>query len=134
VSRAGGHGPRAVNATNQGLVRDEGAVLVLFLLTDDIDETPASTSPVKSAHDAIVAAKTKCGGDACVVPGGLFAKMCATSAAQNFQLVSSFGKPPVWGDIGFLQSATADDYAKVLADALAPAVKDTCAKIPPPPR
>jgi len=115
-------------ATNAGLVRDEGAVFVLFMLTDDIDETPDTPDPVKAAHDAIVAAKSKCGGEACILAGGLFAKMCATSAAQDFALANSFGKPAIWGDIGFLQSSP-DDYAKVLADSLTPVVKQVCDQI-----
>ena len=87
------------NATaNEGFVRDEGAVLAIFALTDEVGNSPED---VAAYHDMIVAAKQGCGGDACIVTGGVM-RPCLTSAPDNrlYPLLSSFGKDPVIADIG----------------------------------
>lgn len=143
------------NATaNAGFVRDEGAVLVLFMLTDEVGNSPES---VATYHDMVVAAKSECGGDACIVTGGIM-QPCMTSVGDNVEygLLSAFGEAPVVGDIGprldhcyedcadgdiavcsanGMSCAESDEWTAAYADALggtlAQIIADTCAAIPP---
>jgi len=125
----------ANDATNSGFIRDEGAVLLLFVLTDEADH---STEPLATYHDMITARKTKCGGDNCIITGALLSKYCAEKPnVQIWQFLNMFGEPPVWGDISggtlnpLFQPPDPKEYTKVIADALAPVVKQTCDKIQP---
>jgi hypothetical protein len=114
-------------AHNSGFLRDKGSVLVLFVLTDEFDNSPEEA---QAYHDLVVDAKQACGGDLCVVTGGLV-PTCVPNTPDNvlWQFLDSFGEPPIVGDIG-----TEDDtshYPDVLGAALAQIIADTCEKIEP---
>ena len=136
VGAAGYAAHPANDPTNAGFFRDEGAVLLLFVLTDEADH---STESLASYHDMITARKTKCGGDNCIITGALLSKFCAQKPnVQIWEFLNMFGEAPVWGDITggsnnpLFQPPDPKEYTKVIADALAPVVKQTCDKIPPP--
>jgi len=119
-------------ATNAGFFRDEGTVLLLFFLTDEADHSPEGLSLY---HDKLTAVKSKCGGDACIITGGLLSNWCNGPMATTnvWKFLNMFGEPPVWGDItgGKFPGGMVDPqvYVKVIADALAPIVQQTCGEI-----
>jgi hypothetical protein len=140
---------------NAGFLRDEGAVLVLFLLTDEVGNSPED---VAVYHDLVVQAKQGCGGDKCVVSGGIM-QPCLKTATDTriFPFLASFGSEPIVGDIGpelddcfedceqgeidFCDAAgvtctdllqgKGTDYSEVLGATLAQSIAQTCAEIPP---
>ena len=116
-------------ATNADFVRDEGAALVIFVLSDEGDQSLV-VEPMDFLHDTIAAAKAGCGGDECIVSGGLFSPWCTPEPNAAYALMETFGEPPVWGEIGSLFGAP-PDYAAVVGDALAQVVAETCEAIPP---
>lgn len=83
---------------NEGFLRDQGAVLAIFVLTDEIGNSPED---VAVYHDLIADAKRGCGGDRCIVTGGIL-DPCTKDSADNviYPLLSSFGKEPIIADIG----------------------------------
>jgi hypothetical protein len=145
-------------AANTGFVRDAGAVLVIFALTDEVDNSPED---VQVYHDMIVAAKEQCGGDQCIVTGGVMQPCMSTAQDQVlYPLLASFGKDPVIADIGPELDDCFDDcmqgditmcdlvappvtcqelfdgegtkqYADALGGTLAQIIAETCESIPP---
>src|SRR5262249_26770804 len=89
----------ANDATNTGFIRDEGAVLVLFFLTDEVDNSILET--VSTYHKMVVDKKAKCGGDVCILTGGIIPPCIATTPGNTlWGLMSSFGEPnPPFADI-----------------------------------
>jgi hypothetical protein len=112
---------------NAGFLRDKGSVLVLFILTDEYDNSPEDA---QGYHDLVVDAKQACGGDLCVVTGGLM-PTCVPSTPDNvlWQFVDSFGEAPIVGDIGSEDDTS--HYPDVLGAALAQVIADTCEEIEP---
>lgn len=145
-------------AANEGFLRDAGAVLVIFALTDEVDNSPEE---VQVYHDMIAAAKSQCGGDQCIVTGGVMMPCLATAQDQVlFPLLASFGEEPVIADIGPELDDCFDDcmdgdivqcdavnppvtcqelydgegtkqYADALGGTLATIIAETCENIPP---
>lgn len=110
---------------NRGFVRDEGAVLALFVLSDNIDTSPEETD----AYAALVrAAKARCGGNSCVVTGGLLSR-CARAASWDDPLhrfLHAFGQAPVVGEVtGFSGRPEPAEYARV-AEELALRIRTAC--------
>jgi hypothetical protein len=145
---------------NDGFLRDAGSVLVIFALTDEVGNSPEDVSVY---HDMIVAAKSQCGGDDCIVTGGVM-QPCMANAPDNrlYPLLASFGKEPIVADIGPELDDCFDDcdkgdithcnlvnppvtceelyegkgtaqYSEALGDALAQVIAQVCDEIPPPP-
>ncbi|MCH9681488.1 MAG: hypothetical protein K0V04_08650 [Deltaproteobacteria bacterium] len=114
-----------VNApTNGGFVRDEGAALAVFVLTNETDHSPEGLSTYR---DMLVDAKAGCGGEACIVTGGLLAPNCVPEwDPPVWQFLSAFGDAPAWGDIGDFSG-----YRTVVAETLANGVIETCGSIDP---
>ncbi len=115
-----------------GFIRDRGTVTVLFL-TGDADHSYYVVDPM-FLHDTVVAAKAGCGGDKCIIGAGMLNGMCDDPLRYSaFHFLRSFGEEPVWGDIldGFPFSSNPEIWRRVLGDALAQIVADTCATIPP---
>ena len=112
---------------NTGFLRDEGSVLVLFVLTDEYDNSPEDA---QAYHDLVVDAKQGCGGDLCIVSGGLM-PTCVPTTPGNvlWEFVSSFGEDPIVGDIGSEDDTS--HYPDVLGAALAQVIADTCEEIEP---
>lgn len=110
-------------AANSGFFRDAGAVLMVFVLTDEPDKSPED---IAVYHDMLAAAKTECGGDECILTAGLLDPCVEATDQTVWQFLSTFGEAPIWGDID--DSA---NYANVVGDALAQIVGETCMQIPP---
>lgn len=118
------------NATaNAGFVRDEGAVLLLFILSDEGDQSFA-VEDAAALEAQVRAAKAGCGADACIVGAGLFSEFCTpdTNAAHAF--LSSLSGEPVWGPIGSL-AGPPPDYEETVGAALAQIVAQSCEEVPP---
>lgn len=110
-------------ATNSGFLRDEGAVLMVFVLSDEPDKSPET---IQAYHDRLAAAKTECGGDECILTAGLLDPCVESSNQTVWQFLNAFGEAPTWGSI----DDTAE-YTNVIGAALATIVGETCDAIPP---
>lgn len=124
-------------ATNAGFLRDAGAVLLIFYLTDTSDITPESA---ESLADIVRTAKSVCGGDRCILTGGMVSETanCVAEYPRLMEFLSAFGKPPAaLGNIdgpggGWPpEPAPIEDYEAVLGTALAEVLAQTCEEIPP---
>lgn len=109
---------------NGGFLRDEGAALAIFVLTNEVDDSP---EPIETYRDMILDAKSGCGGEACIVTAGLLATDCVPHTNPViWRFLNAFGREPSWGDV--LDFA---GYGEVVSGALADAIVDTCESIPP---
>ncbi len=111
------------DSTNAGFVRDEGAVLLVFFLTDEPDKSPEPTSDYL---DTLLAAKSECGGADCVISGGLVPACIADINQKAWQFLDGFGGEPVWSDINDVGA-----YPTIVGDLLSVAVSDLCETIIP---
>jgi hypothetical protein len=85
-------------------------------------------------HDTVVAAKAGCGGDACIIGGGLLSEFCIEESMNHaYEFLASFGEEPSWGDIqgGDMFNPDTSSYSEVVGDALAEVVAQTCDEIQP---
>lgn len=115
-------------ATNAGFVRDEGAILVLFFIQDEPDQTPGDADVLL---DMIADAKQGCGGLNCVVGGGLVNTACLAERPLG-GLLYSLGAPPAVAAIPYYASSDPAPFVEVLRDTLANVIGEKCAEIPPP--
>ncbi len=116
-------------ATNEGFIRDEGAVLVIFFIQDEPDQSPPDAAD--DLIQRIAAAKAGCGGMQCVVGGGFVEENCLPEVALG-PLMNAFGKPPIvdslpWDD----ESITPAYFEPLLRDTLAQVIAQTCDEIKP---
>ncbi|MGH1346328.1 MAG: hypothetical protein ACRBN8_32475 [Nannocystales bacterium] len=109
-------------ATNDGFLRDEGAVLAMFVLSDEVDQSPEG---LEAYRDTVLAAKSACGGADCISTAGLLSDGCVPSEPLVWQFLNAFGGAPAWGDI-----ADPSVYASVVNDALTEVITQTCDLIP----
>jgi hypothetical protein len=115
-------------SANAGFFRDEGAVLVLFFLTDEPDKSYDVDTPAHY-HDMITSVKKGCGGDKCVLTAGVIDQCIPSTNQFLWQFMTSFGgSQPLSADIEGPQTS----YASALGGTLAQSVNDTCSKIAPP--
>jgi hypothetical protein len=129
-------------ATNAGFIRDEGAVLVVFFMQDEPDQTPLviDGQPGGMAMlDKLVAAKAGCGGIDCIIAGG-FLNEQACAAQGNLPLddfLAGVGETPVvepLPDEDLAEDdpqAAADQMNTALSGTLAEIIAQTCEQIPP---
>lgn len=117
----------ANDATNAGFIRDEGAVLVVFFIQDEPDQTPVSAGAELVAK--IEAAKAGCGGMDCVVGGGFVNQACLPEVPLGV-LFDSFGAPPIVEELPFF-GGDPSIFVPVLSDTLAQVIAQTCEQIPP---
>ena len=110
------------DAHNGGFLRDEGAVLAIFVLSDEVDQSPEG---LETYRDMILEAKAGCGGETCISTAGLLNAGCVPSEPMVWQFLDGFGKDPVWGDIG---DETA--YETVVRDSLSQVIEQTCDMVP----
>jgi len=111
-------------ATNGGFIRDAGAALAVFVLTNETDHSPEG---IATYRDMLLDAKTECGGDECIITGGLLAPNCVPDwDPPVWQFLSAFGETPAWGDVGDFST-----YGTVVAETLATGVVETCESIDP---
>jgi hypothetical protein len=120
-----------VNAdANDHFVRDEGAVLVVFFVQDEPDQTPTSVSGA-DLFAKLEAAKSKCGGAKCIIGGGMIDLNCMPRTPIG-DFLDLMGKPPVVEQIPSLQASNPEKYIKILKDTLAGVIEETCSEITPP--
>jgi hypothetical protein len=117
-------------AYNAGFMREQG-VLVLFLLSDSPDLSPAAV-PTSDFVDMVSDAKAACG-DMCIITTGAIAGQCYDNPMNtNTRLtdfMNGFGQPPPsWIN---LQFGMVPDFQGVLSAALADVIGSTCENIPP---
>jgi len=109
--------------TNEGFIRDEDAVLLLFFLTDEPDKSP---EPMTLYRQTLLDAKSECGGEACIITAGLVPSCIGGINQKLWQMMTAFGEDePIWGDI-----KDTDAYTEVIGAALAATLEDTCAHLP----
>lgn len=113
--------------TNAGFIRDAGAVLLVFVLSDEPDKSP---EPVGQFVDKLAAAKQVCGGINCILAAGLVSAFCYDHPADTTlkTFLESFSAPPITGFI----DGDPNTYAMVVGDALAGAISQKCDEIDPP--
>jgi hypothetical protein len=116
-------------AANDGFLRDEGAALMIFILSDEADQS-YDVDDAQYLHDLVVNAKAGCGGEMCIVTGGLLSPWCTPDQSASFDFLSSFGEEPVWGSIG-QPMGPPPDYKETVGEALAQVLAQTCDEIPP---
>lgn len=121
VAAAGFATHPANEETNAGFVRDEGALLVIFFLTDEPDKSLESETVYA---DMILEAKAGCGGADCVFVGGLVPSCIVDVNQKLWQFMETFREAPPVGDI--IDVASYDDH---VGEALATAVANACANI-----
>lgn len=121
---AAGFATHLANAvTNDGFLRDESGLFVIFFLTDEPDKSVESD---ETYRDMVLAAKAGCGGEACVFVSGLVPDCIVGVNQKLWQFMNQFSdEEPIWGDIKLTQQ-----YANVFGDALAGAIAEACAMVP----
>ncbi len=128
----------ANDATNQGFIRDEGAVLVVFFLQDEPDQTPATIDGQGAgafALSQLADAKAACGGTDCIIAGG-FLEANACSADGDLPLdefLAGVGTSPVVSSLPpeGNPAAAAEQMNQTLSTTLADIIASTCESIPP---
>lgn len=117
----------ANDATNEGFVRDAGAVLVLFFIQDEPDQTPVGAA--EELVQKIADAKSRCGGFQCVVAGGFVQTSCLPENPLG-AILDAVGDPVVEQLPFFSDETTAQLFEQVLRDTLAQVIVQTCEQIP----
>jgi hypothetical protein len=122
ASAAAGYAAHPANsASNGGFFRDENGVLLVIVLSDEPDKSPEGTQVYK---DMLTAVKPLCGGDKCILTAGLVNPCIEGVNNALWQFLNAFGEPPIWGDL-----KDPSQYSKVVGDALAQVVKQTCDEV-----
>lgn len=116
-------------ATNAGFIRDEGAVLVLFFIQDEPDQTPPEHAQLMIQK--ITAAKQACGGFECVVGGGFVNQFCLAQVPLG-DMFNSMGADPVVAVLPDEDLVTPMTFEPVLREALAQVIAEKCDEIEPP--
>jgi hypothetical protein len=129
-------------ATNDGFLRDEGAVLVVLFMQDEPDQTPPTIDGQPGGQfvlERISEAKAGCGGTDCIIAGG-FLDANACSATGNLPLddfLAGVSITPVVQALpnvdfggGNAQQA-ADEMNEMLSNTLAEVIVQTCDEIEP---
>ncbi len=121
-SAAAGYAAHPANiAENAGFFRDENGVLLIVVLSDEPDKSPEGTQAYK---DMLTPMKSNCGGDACILTVGLINPCIQNVNNSLWEFLNAFGEPPIWGDL-----KDPAQYTKVVGDALAQVVKQTCDEV-----
>jgi hypothetical protein len=124
------------DATNGGFLRDEGAVLVVFFMTDEPDQTPPMIGGQTGGQvilDMVANAKAGCGGLECVIGGGFL----LPSACQDQPLDDFLAGLPEAAQVAELPdedlppAQAAAEMNALLADTLAEVIATKCDEIPP---
>jgi hypothetical protein len=129
------------DATNAGFIRDEGAVMVVFFMQDEPDQTPVMLEGMDGGQailNRLVQAKAGCGGLDCIVAGGfLDQEVCGGTRPINSFLgamtnntVTQLLPGQGWGQEGSPQEM-ADQMNELLSDTLVEVIAATCDQIPP---
>lgn len=126
----------ANDATNAGFLRDEGAVLVIFFMTDEPDQTPVTIDGMPGGQvilQKVAAAKSGCGGLDCVIGGGfLLESVCTNQPLDDF--LGGLPEPAQVAplpDEDLPPAQGAAEMNALLADTLADVIAAKCEEIPP---
>ena len=126
----------ANDATNAGFLRDEGAVFVVFFMTDEPDQTPTMIEGQTGGQfilDMVANAKAGCGGLDCVIGGGfLLESVCQDQPHDEF--LAGLPEPPQVAPLPNEDLPPADAAAEMnalLADTLAEVIAAKCDEIAP---
>lgn len=120
-----------VNAdTNEGFVRDEGAALVLFFVTDESDQTPID-GVAQGLIDRIAAAKSGCGGLDCVAVGGTVVESCFPEDALGLLFGSIDPARVHVAPLEYDTETEPEFFVEALKDNLSQIIVDLCESIPP---
>ena len=109
-------------APNMGFLRDEGALLVVFFLTDEPDKSPESKNVYR---DMLLDAKAGCGGLDCIFVAGLIPPCVIDVNQKLWQFMTLFDDNPPWSSI-----TDTSNYTDLVGTALAHAVAEACAAVP----
>lgn len=115
--------------SNAGFIRDEGAVLVLFFIGDEHDQTPTAAGP--ELLNKLSNAKAACGGVDCIVGGGFVRTACLPTVPMG-TILDGLSEPPVVAEIPNEDTVTANDFAPLLRDTLSQVIAKKCDEIEPP--
>jgi len=118
----------ANEGTNAGFVRDEGALLVLFFIQDEPDQTPESPEVLLGM---LAEAKQACGGTNCIIGGGLVNTGCLEQVPLG-EVLAGLGAPPVIASIPYFAGSDPTKFVEVLRDTLADLIAEKCEDIPAP--
>lgn len=125
-------------ATNDGFLRDEGAVLVIFFMQDEADQSPEmieGTSTGTWVLDRVAEAKAGCGGLNCVVAGGLLEEAACMGDRPITEFLAGFDAPALGQLPGPFGGGTpqelADEMNELLSNSLADLIGQTCEEITP---
>lgn len=120
-----------VNApTNEGFVRDEGAALVLFFVTDESDQTPID-GVAQGLIDRIAEAKSGCGGLSCVAAGGTARSSCFPEDALGMFFAALDPTHVHVEPLEYNTQTEPDLFVNALKDNLSQIIVDVCETIPP---
>lgn len=124
--------------TNDGFLRDEGAVLVIFFMQDEADQSPQAiegTSTGAWVLDRVAEAKAGCGGLSCVVAGGLLEEAACMGDRPISEFLAGFDAPALGQLPGPFGGGTpqelADEMNELLSNSLADLIGQTCEEITP---
>ena len=129
----------ANDVTNAGFLRDAGAVLVLFFMQDEPDQTPLVIDGQNAGDlmlERIAAAKGTCGGVDCILAGGFLAETACGGRPIN-QLLDGLTEEPhiaLLPDEDLAEDdpqAAADQMNELLSQTLADVIAQKCEEIPP---
>ncbi len=115
--------------TNDGFVRDQGAALVLFFVTDESDQTPID-GVAQGLVDRIAAAKSGCGGLDCVAAGGTVRESCLPEDAMGTFFAALDPARVHTAPLEYDSETTAEPFVDALRDNLTPIIVDLCESIP----
>ncbi|KIG14121.1 hypothetical protein DB30_07117 [Enhygromyxa salina] len=127
------------SATNAGFLRDAGAVLLVFFMTDEPDQTPQVIDNMPGGLamlDKVAAAKAGCGGLDCVLGGGFLVET-ACNAQGNLPIDDFLQGLPEAAAVAPLPSEklppaqAASEMNALLADTLADVIAAKCDEIAP---
>lgn len=127
-------------ATNAGFVRDAGAVLALFFLQDEPDQTPWTIDGQPGGLvmlDKLAAAKSECGGAQCIIGGGFVNTQCLGQVPLG-DLLGNLGAPAVVDQLPAKALAenspelAAQQMSQLLSETLANVIAQKCDEIAPP--
>lgn len=116
-------------ATNAGFVRDAGAVLALFFLQDEADQTPWTIDGQPGGLamvDKLTAAKNVCGGAECIIGGGFVNLNCLDQVPLG-DLLNNLGAAPVIEELP--DENLAEDFPEMAAEQMNELLRDTLAGV-----
>lgn len=129
----------ANSATNGGFARNDGAVLVIFFVQDEGDQTPhtiAGQPGGVAMAQKVLDAKNLCGPQ-CVLTGGFVNTGCLGRVALG-GFLNGFQDPPTVAELPDedvaenMPQVAADEMNALLRDTLAGVIAKKCDEIPPP--